>query len=224
MNAIKVDQVIRTNRKSIALIVGQDGRLMVRAPREATDEQILSVIERKSGWIAAKQQEAITTYPQIGKKEFVNGEGFLYLGQSYRLKIIEQAETPLKLDDFFYLDRGVVSQATEIFISWYKTKAKEVLSDRVTWYSQKMGIQVKQIKITSANTRWGSCSVKGTLSFPWRLVMAPVVVIDYVVIHELIHIFEKNHHKSFWDKVRVMMPDYQQHLRWLKINGHLLKL
>ena len=68
MNAIKVDQVIRTNRKSIALIVGQDGRLMVRAPREATDEQILSVIERKSGWIAAKQQEAITTYPQIGKK------------------------------------------------------------------------------------------------------------------------------------------------------------
>jgi len=80
-----------------------------------------------------------------------------------------------------------------------------VLSDRVAWYSKKSGIIVKQIKITSANSRWGSCSAKGTLSFPWRLVMAPVPVIDYVVIHELIHVIEKNHSKDFWDKVHVLM-------------------
>lgn len=224
MNTINIDQIIRTDRKTIALIVGRDGKLMVRAPKDATNEQILSVVERKSAWIVKKQQEVIATYPQIGRKEFVNGEGFLYLGQSYRLKIIDLGEIPLRLDDFFYLDRNVLFQAKEVFIHWYKEKANEVISERVAWYSDKMGIQVKQINITSAKTRWGSCSSKGTVSFPWRLVMAPVPVIDYVVVHELVHILEKNHSKAFWDKVRAIMPDYQQKIRWLEVNGHILKM
>lgn len=221
---IKIDRVIYTVRKSIALIIGRDGKLIVRAPQEATEEQILSVVERKSDWIEAKQQEVISTYPQIIKKEFVNGEGFLFLGQSYRLKIIEQGEVPLKLADFFYLDRNALPKAKEVFINWYKEKANEVLSDRVAWHSNKMGIHVKKIRITSANTRWGSCSAKGTLSFPWRLVMAPIPVIDYVVIHELVHIEEKNHGKAFWEKIHSIMPDYKQKIEWLNINGHTLHI
>ncbi|MDM7985885.1 MAG: SprT family zinc-dependent metalloprotease [Smithella sp.] len=224
MNTINIDQIIRTDRKTIALIVGRDGKLMVRAPKDATNEQILSVVERKSAWIMKKQQEVIATYPQTGEKEVVNGEGFLYLGQSYRLKIIDHEEMPLRLDDFFYLDRSALFQAKEVFIHWYKEKANEVISERVAWYSDKIGIQVKQIKITSAKTRWGSCSAKGTVSFPWRLVMAPVPVIDYVVVHELVHVFEKNHSKAFWDKVRAIVPDYQQKIRWLEVNGHILKM
>jgi hypothetical protein len=221
---IKVDQVIRTDRKSIALIVKRDGRLVVRAPLDATDEQIFSVINRKSNWIEVKQQEVVSTYPQTGKKEFVNGEGFLYLGKSYRLKIIDQAETPLKLGTFFFLDRYFLPKAKEVFVKWYKEKACEVLSERVAWYAEKIGVEVEAVKITSATSRWGSCSAKGTLSFPWRLVMAPVPVIDYVVIHELIHVVEKNHSKDFWDKVHVLMPDYQQKIEWLDINGHILKI
>lgn len=221
---IKVDQVIRTDRKSIALIVKRDGRLVVRAPLDATDEQIFSVINRKSNWIEVKQQEVVSTYPQTGKKEFVNGEGFLYLGKSYRLKIISQGDVPLKLDTFFFLDQNALKNAKSVFIDWYKDKANDVLSDRVAWYSKKSGISVKQIKITSANSRWGSCSAKGTLSFPWRLVMAPVPVIDYVVIHELVHISEKNHSKTFWNQVHALMPDYENKIAWLEMNGHTLKL
>ncbi len=166
MSIIKIDQLIRTNRKSITLIVGPDGKLIVRAPQEATDEHIMSFVERKSGWIVAKQQEVRTTYPQIGNKEFVNGEGFLYLGKFYRLRIVDQEEVPLKLADFFYLDRSFLPKAKEIFINWYKDQANKVLSDRVTWYSSKMGVHVKKIKITSANKRWGSCNADGTLNFP----------------------------------------------------------
>ena len=224
MIMIRIDQVIRTDRKSIALIVKRDGELIVRVPRNATDEQIFSVINRKSSWIEKKRQEVLSTYPQTSKKEFVNGEGFLYLGKSYRLKIISQGDVPLKLDTFFFLDQNALKNAKSVFIDWYKDKAKDVLSDRVAWYSKKSGISVKQIKITSANSRWGSCSAKGTLSFPWRLVIAPVPVIDYVVIHELIHVIEKNHSKDFWDKVHVLMPDYQQKIEWLDINGHILKI
>jgi len=221
---IEVDQVIRTDRKSIALIVKRDGTLVVRAPINATDEQISSTINRKSIWIEAKQQEVLSTYPQTSKKEFVNGEGFLYLGKSYRLKIISKGDAPLKLDTFFLLDQNALTNAKSVFIDWYKDKANDVLSDRVAWYSKKSGISIKQIKITSANSRWGSCSAKGTLSFPWRLVMAPVPVIDYVVIHELVHISEKNHSKTFWNQVHALMPDYENKIAWLEINGHTLNI
>jgi len=224
MSMINIDQVIRTNRKSIALIVKRDGRLVVRAPLDATDEQIFSVINRKSNWIEVKQQEVLSTYPQTSKKEIVNGEGFLYLGKSYRLKIIDQAETPLKLGNFFILDQFLLSEAKEVFIKWYKEKACEVLSERVAWYAEKIGVEIEAVKITSATSRWGSCSAKGTLSFPWRLVMAPVPVIDYVVIHELVHIFEKNHSKTFWNQVHALMPDYENKIAWLEKNGHTLNL
>jgi predicted metal-dependent hydrolase len=219
---IKVDQVIRTDRKSIALIVKRDGSLVVRVPINATDEQISSVINRKSTWIEAKQQEVLSMYPQTSNKEFVNGEGFLYLGKSYRLKIIDQAETPLKLGTFFLIDRLFLPKAKEVFVNWYKERACEVISERVAWYAEKIGVEVKVIKITSATTRWGSCSAKGTLSFPWRLAMAPVPVIDYVVIHELVHISEKNHSKTFWNQVHALMPDYENKIAWLEMNGHTL--
>lgn len=221
---IRIDQVIRTDRKSIALIVKRDGELIVRAPRNATDEQIFSVVNRKSSWIEKKRQEVSSIYPQTSNKEFVNGEGFLYLGKSYRLKIIDQGDAPLKLDTFFLLDQSALANAKSTFIDWYKDKANDVLLDRVAWFSNKSGISIEQIKITSANSRWGSCSAKGTLNFPWRLVMAPIPVIDYVVIHELIHIIEKNHSKYFWDKVRILMPDYRLKIEWLEINGHNLKI
>jgi len=78
--------------------------------------------------------------------------------------------------------------------------------------------------ITSARTRWGSCSQEGALSFAWRLIMAPLPIIDYVVVHELAHIQVKNHSKRFWNKLNVLMPDYRQRIEWLERNGHLLSL
>ncbi len=82
----------------------------------------------------------------------------------------------------------------------------------------------KSIRITSARTRWGSCSSKGNLSFTWRLVMAPPQVIDYVVAHELAHLQVRNHSPAFWQKVKTIMPDYLQYRRWLDAHGHLLTL
>jgi len=100
----------------------------------------------------------------------------------------------------------------------------QVITERVQWYAAKHGLEYKQVKITSARTRWGSCNSRGTLSFSWRLVMAPVPVIDYVVVHELAHTVEKNHSKKFWAKVQIIMPDYQNRIEWLDKNGHLFNL
>jgi len=116
------------------------------------------------------------------------------------------------------------AQGGQAFEQWYKAQALKVLSERVRYYAAKHGFQPGRIRISSARTRWGSCSSKGTLSFTWRLVMAPLEVIDYVVIHELVHLKVKNHSKTFWGSVAALMPDYKKYVAWLKKNGSFLTL
>ena len=154
--------------------------------------------------------------PKFSPKEFVNGEGFLYLGRYYRLKIVDDQEVPLEFENGFYLSRNALPQARKVFIEWYKKMAYKKISERVRWYAQKRGFKYNKVNITNAQKRWGSSSSNRNLNFPWRLIMAPLPVIDYVVIHELVHLEEKNHTKLFWNKVKMLMPDYEKYKDWLK--------
>jgi predicted metal-dependent hydrolase len=104
-----------------------------------------------------------------------------------------------------------------------KEQALEKITKRVKYYSSLSGFKYQNIRITSAQKRWGSCSARNNLNFPQRLALAPNQVIDYVVIHELCHIKEKNHSSNFWNEVAKIMPDYKIHRKWLKENGYLLK-
>jgi predicted metal-dependent hydrolase len=221
---IKIDQLIRTKRKSIALIVQRDGRLIVRAPIKAPIKTILAFVEKKAGWIQSKQALVKSVYPQAVEKKYVDGEKFWYLGKLYPLEIVDRANPPLALKDRFLMARPVLPKAQAHFTNWYKEQAKTIISERVQEYAARYCFVYRQIKITSARTRWGSCSSKGTLCFSWRLVMAPLPVIDYVVVHELAHLIEKNHGKAFWAKVNALMPDYKQKIAWLKVNGHVLSI
>ena len=110
-------------------------------------------------------------------------------------------------------------QAAQLFEQWYRQQARTVFTERVELYAQKYGFEYAKIRISSARTRWGSCSSKGTLSFTWRLVMAPLEIVDYVVVHELSHLREHNHSKAFWAQVAAILPDYKSRRKWLKVNG-----
>ena len=221
---IQIDQLIRTRRKSIALIVQRDGSLIVRAPLRSSDKQIITVVNSKSEWIKAKQELVKAVYPPFAPKEYVNGEGFWFLGKIHKLEILESQRPALLLNGTFRLARRALVRAEKTFTDWYKARALQVITERVQWYAAKHGLKYGQIKITSARTRWGSCNFRGTLSFSWRLVMAPVPVIDYVVVHELAHTVEKNHSKKFWARVQIIMPDYRNRIEWLDKNGHLFNL
>jgi hypothetical protein len=98
------------------------------------------------------------------------------------------------------------------------------MEERIRHYSGMIGLYPDRLRISNARFRWGSCSRDNSLSFSWRLAMAPSLIIDYVVVHELAHIKEKNHSRSFWALVETMMPDYRKHRHWLKENGHLLDI
>lgn len=221
---IKIEKIIWTKRKTIALRITDDATLIVRAPFDVSEETITEVIFKHKKWIEQKKRDIEMRDPKFSPKEFVNGEGFLYLGRYYRLKIVDDQEVPLKFENGFYLSRNALPQAREVFIEWYKKMAYEKISERVRWYAQKRGFKYNKINITNAQKRWGSSSSNRNLNFPWRLIMAPLPVIDYVVIHELVHLEEKNHTKLFWNKVKMLMPDYEKYKDWLKKNGYLLKL
>jgi len=221
---IPIDEIIHTDRKTIALIVQRDGRLVVRAPMKTKDDAIRALIEKKADWIKAKQEMVKATYPPYVPKEFVNGEGFWYLGQVYQLHVVDEKQPALILNGYFKLAKAALPKAAQTFERWYRGQALRVFSERAKWYAEKHGYTYHQIKVTSARTRWGSCSVTGTMSFTWRLVMAPVPIIDYVVVHELVHAEEKNHSREFWGKVKLIIPEYKQRIEWLERNGHLLRL
>jgi predicted metal-dependent hydrolase len=112
--------------------------------------------------------------------------------------------------------RAALPRAAAVFEAWYRRQARLVLAERVAAYAWQTGLQPKKLRIGAARTRWGSCSSKGTLSFTWRLVMAPQQVVDYVVVHELCHLQVKNHSRDFWARVKAILPDYKQQVGWLK--------
>lgn len=108
------------------------------------------------------------------------------------------------------------------FLKDYKRQAQQILSSRVQHYATQMQLKPSAIKVNSARRRWGSCSRRGNLNFSYRLIFAPLPVIDYVVVHELTHMHHLNHSRAFWDAVAEVLPDFRKHHRWLKEHGHRL--
>ena len=219
--SIQIDELIRAKRRTVSIQVRPDGQVIVRAPLRVAEKVIRTFVESKAGWIERKKAEAARRAP-AEVKQFRDGERFLLLGREIPLRVAADQRAALTLTDEFILSQKALPKAADVFEKWYKARALEVLSERVGRYAALHGFKPGRIRITSARTRWGSCSSTGTLSFTWRLVMAPLDVVDYVVIHELAHLKVKNHSKTFWDFVAALMPDYKRRVAWLKANRHLM--
>lgn len=205
-----------------------DGRIVVRAPYRTPKAEIEDFFQSKLDWVKKKllEKEEFAGEDDQAPKKFVPGETFLYLGEWYPLEIQcrNGRKAPLTLSwSRFVLDEERACDARELFIKWYREEARRLLAERVDHYGRKFGLFAKSMKITSALCRFGSCSPVNNLSFTWRLVMAPLAVIDYVIIHELIHIKVKNHSRHFWESVASVMPDYKTQRKWLRENNHLLR-
>ncbi|MES3031321.1 MAG: SprT family zinc-dependent metalloprotease [Patescibacteria group bacterium] len=180
--------LIRSRRRSIALTISRDATLVVRAPLFVSKGYIDRLVEKKGEWIEKKQE--------YFRKRVVEKKDtrLMYLGEVNTIDFKNKKETE----------------------NWYKKKAREILTERIEYYSKLTGWTYRSMSINGAKTRWGSCGPRNTINFSWRLVMAPLTTVDYVIVHELAHIVEKNHSKKFWDKVREVMPDYKERQAVLK--------
>ena len=206
------------------MYINEDAALIVNAPFNTSEEVINKVVLKYMDRLQKTQKEIQLRNLKFKKKEFINGERFLYLGNYYNLKLVDNREILLDFKDEFLLSKKYLSYAKNIFIIWYKRRAYETISQRVKLYAQKRGFKYNKINITNAQKRWGSCSRQGNLSFAWRLILAPLAIVDSVVVHELTHLEVKNHSKVFWNKVGILDPKYKEHKDWLKNNAYLLKL
>jgi predicted metal-dependent hydrolase len=215
---IEVQQMIRSKRRTLALVVQPDGSLIVRAPLRTPQKTIEEFIENHAEWIEKKRAEALASLPS-SPRQYAPGETFMFLGNEYPLEIVKGQKKPLFLEKNFKLAESAQTDARLVFERWYRAEAGHILAERVSLYASQYGFQYKKIGITSARTRWGSCSANGSLNFSWRLVMAPLEVIDYVVVHELAHTVHHNHSKRFWRKVEKIFPDYQERRAWLRRTG-----
>jgi len=221
---MKIDQIIRSNRKSFGLEIKPDGRLIVRAPKSASDALVKQMVEKKAAWIVKTKIRLSKQYPTLKAKTFTTGEEFWYLGEKYPLQFTTRQRPLLDLDGAFYLSKGAQNRAKEVFIEWYREETRKITADLIQKYVQQYHFNLNQVRITSARTRWGSCSGKNNLNFTFRLSMAPLDVIDYVVLHELAHLKVRNHSKAFWHLVGEIKPGYVKNRRWLKEHGALLTL
>jgi predicted metal-dependent hydrolase len=210
-------KIIRSKRKTIALVIEQDGSLTVRAPQRFSRSNIEQLVIEKAGWIRQRQEwiRLHSTAPH----RYEEGELFYYLGKAFPLSFADRQMQPLLLIDTFQLKRPLKTQARKVFIAWYRDQAHQLIGERAAILANRHHLVFKDLHITSARTRWGSCNSRGALNFSWRLVMAPLEVIDYVIIHELAHLKIRNHSSEFWNYVEKLSPNYRTLRKWLKENG-----
>jgi len=214
-------QLIRSKRKTLALIVKPDGSIEVRAPMRMSNTVIEEFVRKNLPWIEKQQAKALAARPP-SPRSYRSGETFLYLGEMYPLEIVEGQKERLRLSGTFKLAASYQDEAESAFARWYREQARQAITERVEFFAREYGFQYQRIRITSARTRWGSCSSTGSLSFSWRLIQAPLAVVDYVVIHELVHTVIHNHSKKFWQRLAAILPEYQEHRRWLREHGERL--
>ncbi|NLJ59793.1 MAG: M48 family metallopeptidase [Firmicutes bacterium] len=212
-------------RRRVTITVERDRSVVVHAPESTSDERIRQVVESKRQWIHEKinHPQKYQTLPHPPGKELVSGESILYLGRQYRIEIVESGLTEIQFAQRFLIPASEGSKRVETLREWYVRKAEEKIVPRVKEHARQLGVEVADVKIVDSRYRWGSCTPNNNVNVNWRLIKAPMFVIDYVIIHELAHLIEANHTPRFWNIIRAQTPTMDKAKAWLKEYGQLLE-
>jgi len=218
--------IIRSpRRRKLTITVERDRSVVVHAPESTPEAKIRQVVESKRQWLYEKIHHG-QKYPELPHppgKELVNGESALYLGRNYRIAITSTASGQVEFSRRFDIPPELAEQGGHVLIDWYASRARQKVLPRVKHYASQLGVEYGKAEISNSKFRWGSCTVNNNLSFNWRLIKAPMLVIDYVVVHELAHLIEPNHTPRFWNIVRAQHPMAEKAKDWLKEHGVLLE-
>ena len=215
-------QIIRSKRKTLSLSINENADLVVRAPHRASYDEIQKFISEKSAWIDNKQR--LIKAQLEDNLNHHSSNKCLYLGSLYPLKIDNNSIEPISFNGQMFTITNVNKERISLSLkSWYKKRFIEVALPRLSYFSDKYKLKVNQVRVKEQKTLWGSCSSKNNINLNYLLIMAPMKVIDYVIVHELVHTIHKNHSAKFWQKVETIMPNYKDARKWLKENGYKLR-
>ena len=214
-------EIIRSNRKTLSISVDCFARLIVRAPRNYSEERIFSFLKEKEAWIF-KQIEKMQGAGMRLPPENLDGYTFLLLGKTCEIRLTN--ERYIRFDSENNVLCLPEKNARKRLVSWLKENAKRIFTQTSLETAKRMGVSFQGVEISSARTRWGSCSQENAIRYSFRLLYAPKEVIEYVVVHELAHVKHKNHSPAFWREVGNYVPDYKTRRKWLKERGILMQI
>lgn len=212
--------LIRTRRKTIALMFNSEGKLVVRAPLRASERSIKAFIEEKSAWIYKKQAEISERNSRYQSVSVETGSEFYYLGDEFVIQPGESRRFSFSGNTLLVPKNTTLNK----FAAWMKSEARALITERVELYAAQMQVSYASIKMSSARKRWGSCGASNSLNFSWRLIMCPLWIIDYVVVHELAHTLVKDHGSRYWSYVAEHYPRYKEARAWLRANSGLMRV
>jgi predicted metal-dependent hydrolase len=219
-------KIVRSpKRKKLTIAVERDRSVVVHAPKDASDEEVSRILETKRQWILTKMRHPQKYQDRLHPpgKEVVNGESAPYLGKEYRIEVTDTASGDVEFEDRFLVPRAHQANRRKVLQEWYIAEAKEKIVARAEQRARELGVDFGAAKIVDNRYRWGSCTVNNNVTFNWRLIKAPIFVIDYVIVHELAHLIEANHTPQFWSIVRAHIPAMEKAKTWLKEHGQILE-
>ncbi len=217
--------VKRSKRKTASIYIERDGSLTVLVPEKVTDSEVAEILKNNEYRIYKFQAKRALLNESAIKRELVNGQSFLYLGRNYYLQYSKDVEKLEFKGRHFYLPEGSEGKLRVMFKDFYRARGKKFIPGKVQKFADMMGVKVEEISIIDLKNRWASCSVKHPkVNFNWKIMMAPVSVIEYLIVHELAHFLYKRHSKEFWNEVDKNLPDYQKQVVWLREYGAALDI
>lgn len=222
--------LIRSDRKTADIVIERSGDVIVRAPNGVDDEKVREAVANRALWVHRSLAEWEDLNSSRRHRPLVQGQGFAYLGRSYRLKFIEDSETPLRLKNGRwelseeFVAREGEAAARKAFRDFYANKGMLIFSECVRQFAPRVGVKPGVIAVKELGYHWASCGRGGALNFHWKTLMAPQTVIDYIVVHELCHLRHRDHSDAFWNEVDKVIPQYQERKEWLRKHGASLDL
>lgn len=212
-------------RKTFAIEIVPPNKIKVKSPRGISKSKIEELVHSKANWIIKKLEEFKDIEHMQIERRFVDGEIFMYLGKEYILKItqdknLKKAEVSI-CNEFIHVKtpKIEIEIIKKIMIEWYKIECDKKIRERIEVYGQKLGEMPRIIKVKEQKRRWGTCTSRRDVLFNWKCIMAPIDVIDYIVVHELCHLVHMNHSANFWSLVKSNFPHYEEKKQWLRKNG-----
>lgn len=209
-------------RRAMEIVVDRQGELRFYAPEGCDRDEMETFVLARREWIYERLAEKERLNPPRPPKEYVSGEVFFYLGRSYRLLLVDDhaQKKPLKLvNGQFRLRRSEAPRGAKHFVRWYSEKGRRWLPTRAKPFIDRLGIDGTEVRVRDLQNRWGSCTQDGVVNIHWAAMKVPPRVVDYLLVHELAHVLVHDHSREFWGLVERILPDYQEHKRWLAENG-----
>ena len=218
MDGIPV-KVTYSRRKTLSMKFDKTGTLIVNAPSHVTEGEVRNFLQEHTRWIRLNYVKALDMAENLKEHEFRDGGKVLYLGEEHVIRFSGRGRVVKTADEIIFPE----GSDENTFERWIKARAKEYLPVRLRYRAYEMGIGYRDMRISGAKSKWGSCSETGMITLSWRLMMCPPESIEYVLIHELCHRLHMDHSKDFWAEVERFMPDYKKHKKWLDAHGYLME-